>query len=143
MSRVYVSRRCGPIKYTTEIFVCLGLQINILVHNNNNEPVEVISKYKNRSTWIYRSALLYLRYAEAVNRAGKPSLAFAVLKYGLNATNMANPTRISPFELADAKPYVTIFSNENSIKSWYSQPCSGNSEVNVSFVIPDYTRFVT
>jgi tetratricopeptide (TPR) repeat protein len=34
----------------------------------------------------YRVALLYLRYAEAVNRLGKPNLAMAVLKNGLNPT---------------------------------------------------------
>lgn len=144
--QVYCFREgAGPIKYTTGDLRMYGLTDNLYsVNNNNNEPVEVISKYENRSTWIYRSALLYLRYAEAVNRAGKPSLAFAVLKYGLNATNMANPTRISPFELADAKPYVTIFSNEkfNENVGIHSRG-SGNSEVNVSFVIPDYTRFVT
>jgi starch-binding outer membrane protein, SusD/RagB family len=34
----------------------------------------------------YRVALLYLRYAEAVNRLGKPNLAMAVLKNGLNSS---------------------------------------------------------
>lgn len=37
---------------------------------------------------IYRVSLLYLRYAEAVNRAGKPNLAFAVLKNGMNSTTL-------------------------------------------------------
>ncbi|MBN2698743.1 MAG: RagB/SusD family nutrient uptake outer membrane protein [Bacteroidales bacterium] len=37
---------------------------------------------------VYRSRLLYLRYAEAVNRAGKPNLAFAVLKNGLSSATM-------------------------------------------------------
>lgn len=32
---------------------------------------------------VYRQPQLYLRYAEAANRAGKPTIAFAVLKYGL------------------------------------------------------------
>ncbi|MDD4970358.1 MAG: RagB/SusD family nutrient uptake outer membrane protein [Paludibacter sp.] len=36
----------------------------------------------------YRVPLLYLRYAEAVNRLGKPNLAMAVLKYGLNNSNI-------------------------------------------------------
>lgn len=53
-----------------------------------------IVKYENMSTltskgiFIYRSGLLYLRYAEAVNRAGKPNLAFAVLKNGMNAKTL-------------------------------------------------------
>ena len=33
---------------------------------------------------ICRDVDIYLKYAEAVNRLGKPNLAFAVLKYGLN-----------------------------------------------------------
>lgn len=39
--------------------------------------------------------LLYLRYAEAVNRLGKPNLAMAVLKNGLNRITM-NSRRIIP-----------------------------------------------
>ena len=38
----------------------------------------------------YRGATLYLRYAEAVNRLGKPNLAMAVLKHGLKATTLNN-----------------------------------------------------
>lgn len=37
-----------------------------------------------KAAMIYRVATLYLRYAEAVNRAGKPNLAFAVIKNGMN-----------------------------------------------------------
>lgn len=50
---------------------------------------------------IYRSSLLYLRYAEAVNRLNKPNLAFAVLKYGLNSTNIINP-KIIPVKEKDS-----------------------------------------
>ena len=49
-------------------------------------------KYKiyNQNISIYRSSLLYLRYAEAVNRLNKPNLAFAVLKHGLNSGTIFN-----------------------------------------------------
>jgi SusD family. len=52
----------------------------------------LIYKYKaySQNVVVYRSSLLYLRYAEAVNRLKKPKLAFAVLKYGLNSTNLFN-----------------------------------------------------
>jgi starch-binding outer membrane protein, SusD/RagB family len=40
----------------------------------------------NKRAIVYRNSLLYLRYAEAVNRLGKPGLAMAVLKYGLNSS---------------------------------------------------------
>jgi hypothetical protein len=48
----------------------------------------LIYKYKwyDQNIILYRSSLLYLRYAEAVNRLNKPNLAFAVLKYGLKKT---------------------------------------------------------
>lgn len=45
-------------------------------------PARIVSK----RIMPYRVALLYLRYAEAVNRLGKPNLALAVLKNGLNPT---------------------------------------------------------
>jgi hypothetical protein len=52
----------------------------------------LIYKYKiyNQNISIYRSSLLYLRYAEAVNRLNKPNLAFAVLKHGLNSGTIFN-----------------------------------------------------
>jgi hypothetical protein len=50
---------------------------------------------------VYRIPHLYLRYAEAVNRAGKPTLAFAVLKYGLTEATLNNPARVNPAELGE------------------------------------------
>jgi hypothetical protein len=41
---------------------------------------------------IYRIGLLYLRYAEAINRTGRPNLAFAALKYGLNSKTIRTDT---------------------------------------------------
>jgi hypothetical protein len=63
------------------------------------------------STKIYRSSLLYLRYAEAVNRLGKPNLAFAVIKNGLNLTNMANPKIIPAREAKAPLPSYMNFSD--------------------------------
>ena len=135
----------GPIKYTTGDLRLYA--VNTLLsggNSNSNERIEVISKFIDNTTWLYRSSLLYLRYAEAVNRAGKPSLAFAVLKHGLNSTNLGTSTKISPFEVADQKPYVTIFSdNKFNENTGIHSRGSGNSEVNVAFVIPNYTRLTT
>lgn len=52
---------------------------------------------------IYRIPHLYLRYAEAANRAGKPTIAFAVLKYGLRNDVLNNETapKINTEERAD------------------------------------------
>ena len=51
-----------------------------------------------KAVMIYRVATLYLRYAEAVNRAGKPNLAFAVLKHGMNADALAVDTIVPRHE---------------------------------------------
>ena len=46
--------------------------------------------YKIASLWVptYRITMVYLRYAEALNRAGYPQSAMAVLKYGLCPDNI-------------------------------------------------------
>jgi len=51
-----------------------------------------------KAIMIYRVATLYLRYAEAVNRAGKPNLAFAVLKHGMNSEALAVDTIVPKHE---------------------------------------------
>ena len=44
---------------------------------------QTIRKIQSNSVTLYRTNMVYLRYAEALNRAGYPQSAFAVLKYGL------------------------------------------------------------
>lgn len=62
------------------------------ISNNQILKFGLMSGTKTDAISIYRVGLLYLRYAEAVNRAGKPNLAFAVLKHGLNSTTLAVDT---------------------------------------------------
>ncbi len=50
---------------------------------------------------IYRIPHLYLRYAEAANRAGKPTIAFAVIKHGLRNEVINDSIKINPEERAD------------------------------------------
>lgn len=74
----------------------------------------LIYKFKiyEQNVIVYRSALLYLRYAEAVNRLGKPNLAFAVLKYGLNSTNIFDTDMIPLKERSEATlPSYMAFSD--------------------------------
>ncbi len=56
------------------------------------------SNFSTKSAMLYRVATLYLRYAEAVNRVGKPNLAFAVLKYGMNPEELAYDTIVPRHE---------------------------------------------
>lgn len=65
----------------------------ILKYYLMRSPTEV-----SKAIMIYRVATLYLRYAEAVNRAGKPNLAFAVLKNGMNSEALAVDTIVPRHE---------------------------------------------
>ena len=59
-------------------------------------------------TPIYRVSQLYLRYAEALNRLGKPNAAMAVLKYGMNASTLANRRFIPGKEMVPTIKQTTI-----------------------------------
>ncbi len=64
---------------------------------------------------IYRMTQIYLRFAEAVNRAGKPNLAFATLKCGLNPTNLRDTLVIPKFEDVSEYPFNESPDFEKSI----------------------------
>ncbi|MCM1109597.1 MAG: RagB/SusD family nutrient uptake outer membrane protein [Clostridium sp.] len=55
---------------------------------------------------LVRSPHLYLRYAESVNRLGKPTLAYAVVRYGLNNETLSDSTKVDPSELAGEEPWL-------------------------------------
>ncbi len=83
----------------------------------------LIYKYKiyNQNVIIYRSSLLYLRYAEAVNRLNKPLLAMAVLKNGMNSTTLFNEKIVPTSEKGSPiLPYINFsdarFSNNTGIR---------------------------
>lgn len=59
----------------------------------------------------YRVPLLYLRYAEAVNRIGKPNLAMAVLKNGLTRANLNNKKIVPQNELGSSLPNYMNFTD--------------------------------
>jgi len=93
---------------------------------------------------VFRNPHLYLRYAEAVNRAGKPSLAFAALKYGLTNSNINNPAMVNPSEIANHEPYInfqnTVF-DQNVPTAARGRGFGISKDIKV-FVIPNYTRYV-
>ena len=67
-------------------------------NNRNSEKI----------TPIFRASQLYLRYAEALNRLGKPNAAMAVLKYGMNASTLANRRFIPGKEMVPNIKQTTI-----------------------------------
>ena len=84
----------------------------------------------------YRRTMVYLRYAEALNRAGLPQSAFAVLKYGLCSENIRN--RIDSLEQVKAGSLITfdenIFTRESVIG--IHSLGSGDSECNAYYELP-------
>lgn len=94
---------------------------------------------------VFRIPHLYLRYAEAVNRLGKPTLAFAALKYGLTNANIKTPSMVNPTELAGNEPYLN-FSNsvfDQNIPMASRGRGLGIPKDTKSFVIPDFTASAT
>ncbi|MDA3881001.1 MAG: RagB/SusD family nutrient uptake outer membrane protein [Prolixibacteraceae bacterium] len=107
----------------------------------------VIRKYANMSgeksqaIAVYRIATLYLRYAEAVNRAGKPNLAFAVLKHGLTPQIMATDSIVPRHEkystYTDTTGSFLSFTNFNDVIFETSGGIHERGSGNVS-LIPAY-----
>lgn len=94
-------------------------------------PISTTYKTDKRLT-IYRTPLLYLRYAEALNRLNKPNAAFAVLKYGLNNTNLFNKTIIPRKELNIGTIKETV------VKSSMNQD---STVYDTTYVAPPYMNF--
>ena len=86
---------------------------------------------------IYRLTHVYLRYAEALNRAGYPQAAFAVLKYGLWKDNIekyiSEEERAAAGELISFSEYT--FTRENTV-GLHSRGC-GNVECDSTYTIPE------
>ena len=85
----------------------------------------------------YRLQPVYLRYAEALNRAGFPEAAFFVLKYGLCNDNMDK--YMSPAERAAAGDLISFsgytFTPDNT-QGVHSRG-SGMANADTTYVIPD------
>ena len=81
----------------------------------------VMSKFISANVPIYRTATIYLRLAEAMNRMGQPEAAFAILKDGINPSSSYDyfhpvdstpDSRMSTLEFLTTK--VPFLSKENS-----------------------------
>jgi len=97
----------------------------------------IILKLLNNNIVVYRVGLLYLRYAEAVNRAGKPGLAYAVLKYGLNPISLTDTKKVPASDLIPAKNYFAMFNDADYSANVgvHSRGC-GRSDINGRYIIP-------
>lgn len=91
----------------------------------------------NKRVMPYRVGLLYLRYAEAVNRLGKVNVAMAVLKYGLTPANLYNPNIIPTAELGSPLPNYLNFTDTRFVDNLAIRARSlGRPDLDNLFVIP-------
>ena len=133
--------------------------------NSSNTEKGQIQKFRHlstdtrRSVVLYRAAHLYLRYAEAVNRLGKPNLAFAVLKNGLGPYTLANDNLVPRHEKYStytdttgtlisyvdftADHYITVIEDDDEREiivqrnvGLHKRGC-GNIELSEDFIIPE------
>lgn len=103
-------RKYGSISYSDETDIKLTSDLTFAGQKSNKNLIYKYKIYQQNIT-VYRSSLLYLRYAEAVNRMNKPNLAFAVLKYGLNSSNMFNANIVPANERSTPLPEYMSFSD--------------------------------
>lgn len=68
-------------------------------NNLNGSVTDDILNRPLTSIAVYRPSMAYLRYAEAINRMGKPTLAFAVLKYGLKHSTVNDTLKVNSSEV--------------------------------------------
>jgi len=128
----------GPIKNITPTstnYILKYLMVNPEANTNKTS----------KQIMPYRVPLLYLRYAEAVNRLGKPNLAMVVLKYGLNSSNIQKYVPSSeqdslsnymnfPNEIFDYVDNVTKIRYTNT--GIHMRGCGTTNEDNTFYIIP-------
>ena len=94
--------------------------------------------YKLNDSWVttYRRNMVYLRYAEALNRAGLPQSAMVILKHGLCAENVA--LHVDSLERDKAGSLIAfdaaVFSRDNVIG--IHSLGSGDSDCNAFYALP-------
>lgn len=82
---------------------------------NVSEPVKIILKYENANITLYRTAGIYLKLAEAINRMGHPDVAFAVLKDGWNYRLEQDTTYMTQEGIEFLKTTVPFLTAENRV----------------------------
>jgi len=101
---------------------------------------QTINKFGTGHVILYRRGQIYLRYAEAMNRAGFPQSAFAVLKYGMYPANITK--YVSEGERTSAGNLLTFNQyafNANNTLGIHSRG-SGNAAANKFYVIPYFSE---
>jgi hypothetical protein len=98
--------------------------------------IQDIKKFFRQTIITYRRTMVYLRYAEALNRAGLSQSAFAVLKYGI--CNEIVNERVDSVERVKAGDLIAFDPNEftKETTNGIHSNGSGDADVDTTYVIP-------
>ena len=89
---------------------------------------------------IYRLSQVYLRYAEAINRAGYPRTAFAILRDGINFNNMPKLLEDKAYD-DDIQTWHYTY-DLDSVKTAYGVNYIGADEMYRAQNEPEYANFI-
>lgn len=97
----------GPVD-KAQIAGAKSSQLVVTKYFNNLEgsTADPLAQRTLRSLPLLRPTTVYLRFAEAINRAGYPTAAFAVLKYGLSNQTLNDTLRVDSNEVKRWRPYL-------------------------------------
>ena len=128
------SEYVGDLRYSSIFSLnSSGTQNEYSEYNSYNQYVyKIVSSRIN----LYRGTMIYLRYAEALNRAGYPQSAFAILKYGICDETLKN--RVDAVELQQAGDLVNFDPNVFRIEEVLGVHSlgSGDSHANAFYMLP-------
>ncbi len=86
--------------------------LNVMSNGKRVTNYSVIGKYQTRNVHILRRAMVWLRFAEALNRAGFPRFAFQILKTGVNNNVIAQ--EVLPYYPDDSE-FLNSFNFPNTL----------------------------
>lgn len=125
---------CGDLRFSSNYMLqSLGGQSE---YSEYNTIYQSIYKVYSQEITTYRSPMVYLRFAEALNRAGYPQSAMLILKYGLCNENAK--MYMDSVEYKAAQKYIafdeTVFRRED-VAGIHSRG-SGDAQCNKFYVLP-------
>lgn len=111
--------------------------------NSTNEKysryTQSTMKFMTSYVSVYRISQIYLKYAEALNLAGYPQSAFAILKYGLCDDNYGDYLYVDDEERERAGDLIKFSPNiftKNNTMGYHACGC-GDVECDTTYIIPE------
>ncbi len=115
-------------------------------YEENSSFTQQIDKYSNNSITTYRSPIVYLRFAEALNRAGYPQSAMLILKHGICPENVQlfvdsiERSNAGQLIMFDPLEFPRLDSEGNLAIIGIHSRGSGDSHCNEYYVLPQPER---